>query len=249
MKLHQGVNVVAALLIRIGREQHADRSWQRAIGQAINRFTVHLVLGGGGAEYLLKRQASLGVDRDGFLNGGDRALRDHGERQRSALADAGEDGLAIAGRPGGALDLLRQRLDVRDHIDTLVIIGLECLQIFLEIDADHCGTLFHQCFGAFFVGAGPSVRIGNQEDAGENFAIRHHDVLGGDHAGVIGWLVLRKGGAGSKQRGEEQGGSGKGCLQHAVFSHFPITPLTPPLIRTVASISARAASAPFCTAR
>ncbi|MOA05602.1 hypothetical protein D3C78_1252060 [compost metagenome] len=244
MQPDECVDVIAALLVRSRREQHAHGGGQRAIGQAIDRFAIRLVLGGGGAEDLFQRQAGLGVDGYGFPHGGDRALRNHRQRQRSALADAGENGLAIAAGAGGALDLLRQRLDVRDHIDAFVFIGLERLQIFPEVDADHGGAFFHQRLGAGLVGARPSVRVGNQEDAGENFAIRHHDVLGGDHASLVSGLFLSKNCGGGKQ-----GGGGKDRFQHAGFSHFPITPLTPPLIRTVASISARAASAPFCTAR
>ena len=244
MRLLQRRDVIPPGLGRLVGEEHGHRRRQRAIGETVDGTSIDLRLGGGRAENLVERNAGLRIHRDSLADRRGGALGDHRQRQRTAFADAGDDGRIVARRPAGPLDLMGKRLHVGDHIDAIPVIGLQGLEIGWEIDADDCRALFDEGTRLLVFIRAPAVRIRDQKDAGARRVVRQENMIGGDHAG-------RKTLVGLLREADEGRGTGKegGKRERAKNLHLEITPLTPPPMRKVTSIRASAAPVAFETAR
>jgi len=92
---------------------------------------------GAGAQRHARRERFARIDEQRARDGRGRRLRERRVGERSARADTGEQWRAVALVAELALELLRERLDLRHHVVAAVVAGGEAAQVLRQIDAHH----------------------------------------------------------------------------------------------------------------
>ncbi|MNI23167.1 hypothetical protein D3C73_767420 [compost metagenome] len=264
MGLFQGKRMRLASWIRLRRESNRHWSRQWTVSQSVDDPGIGGAFVGRCAELLFQRHDLARINGDRTADRCKRALCDHRERKRAAFFHAGQNRMPVFAVCHPPLYLLREILDIGNHVDAVTVVRRQRFHVGGEIDADDGSTTLDEILRLRFLGSTPAFRIGNQEHhAGQILSLRKIDMRRGNEPGMIVLIGHRIFGLCLRRcQGGRLGGSWclgirQGRKRHAqhrcqakrkqcckTHSHLPTTPLNPPPIKSVASIMATAGPMP-----